>query len=148
MKLVVLLFAVFTVVNCQWVNITTHVINTTYIQGPSGGPPQYIVPARNLTQSVNPLGGTSNQTRFFGPRPVLLFSQSYYKPGHFLKVREIVVPYRPLWGGIITTITTRDLQGRGSARILQGGIGFRFVTIQLQSQRGAPLNFQVSIYGL
>lgn len=79
MKLaVVLLLGVFGVVNCQWVvtNITTHVINTTSIQGPGyGGYPPYVGPARNLTQSLNPLNGSSNGTRAFGPHPVLLFSQ-------------------------------------------------------------------------
>lgn len=74
--------------------------------------------------------------------------QSYYKPSQFLKVREIVIPFRPLWGGIITGITIRDLQGRGNAKILQGGVGFKFVTIRLQSQRGSPLSFQVYIYGV
>uniref|UniRef100_A0A182QN75 Salivary secreted peptide n=1 Tax=Anopheles farauti TaxID=69004 RepID=A0A182QN75_9DIPT len=92
---------------------------------------------------------------FFGarvPYDSLVNQTTVIQTGSFLRVRSVNVDY-PLKGQRgrnITAIYVYDRLGNGRggfATITSGGIGKNFTRINLKSQRGNGLNFQVEVYG-
>lgn len=84
---------------------------------------------------------------------VILFRTNEYKHGFPFFVRESIVEYPPDGeeiSAMITAILVKDNDGMdygGYVKVNSGGIGQRFVSIELKSQRGNRLNFNITIYG-
>ncbi|XP_049539266.1 probable salivary secreted peptide [Anopheles darlingi] len=92
---------------------------------------------------------------FFGariPYDSLANQTTVIQSGSFLRVKSLNIDYpsKGHRGRNITAIYVYDRLGGGRggyASITRGGIGQNFTRINLKSQRGNGMNFQVEIYG-
>lgn len=84
---------------------------------------------------------------------VLLYSHNKYKYGFPLFVRDSIVDYPPEGHesrAVIRAIIIKDHEKPGEggyATVKAGGVGQRFVSLKLKSQRGNGFNFTIKIYG-
>ncbi|KAL1497937.1 hypothetical protein ABEB36_008817 [Hypothenemus hampei] len=86
-----------------------------------------------------------------GSSPELLYNQEISKDGQFLQYqREIVrIPTTGFSDAPITCLTVINLDNEsvaGYPHVKAGGVGFNYVTLELESQLSRGYDFQITVY--
>jgi hypothetical protein len=86
-----------------------------------------------------------------GDNPVVIYDQEISKPGHILhtQTETVRIPAKGVADGEISCLTVTNLDSDangGYPKIIEGGVGYNYVIIELKSQFNKGFDFRVTAY--